>query len=316
MICWLYGHSSILISGPTDEVDQDGNISSSLGGLASLAGFDLGGLSGSSGSINPALYQSVARSTPFLLELMNQQYYFSEVEENLTLEEFFYEHAKSSLASKIIRFPITILQAIRGDQQEDSASNSNRTEAIKISLDQKRVLEKLMERVSVEMDWDLNLVTIRVRMQDPVVAAEMAQFTQEYITNFVINYAVLKNRNQLISIEEQYLSRKEEFERAQFRLASFRDKNQNVSTSRARSEEERLQSEYNLAFNIYNQLAQQREAIKLQIKENTPVFTVLEPVKIPVEKSEPRRLMILIGFTFIGFSVVSLSILVINVFIK
>ncbi len=286
-----YTTSSTLIP---EAAGEEGNLGGSLGGLASLAGVDLGSLSGGvSQTINPALYQSVSQSTPFLMQLMNEEYYFFEVGDTISVYEYFMEHSNSSLFQKALAVPGTIIGFILGKKEKLASTGSDSTTLL-ISKEQQGVMEILKSRVYVEMDWELNIVTIQVEMQDPVVAAKMVTFTRDYITEYVTEYSTSKSQQRLSSIEKQYLERKAEFEMIQLKLASFRDRNQNVTTARARSEEERLQSEYNLSFNIFNQISQQREAVKLQIEENTPVFTVLEPVKVPVEKSKPKRLFILI----------------------
>lgn len=305
-----YSTSSILI--PETAV-EGGNLGGQLGGLASLAGVNLGGIGGASQGINPALYQSISRSTPFLMDLMSQRYYFAEVGDTVSLFSFYYEgHYKTNLFGKIMQLPGIVIGWIKGVFIAEQAINElGSGDAAILTLDeyQTAVIADLAERVYVEMDWDLNVLTIQVEMQDPVVAAQMALYTQAYITQHVTDYAISKSTHQLASVEKQYQERKKEFEEVQYRLASFRDRNQNVTTSRARSQEEKLQSEYNLAFNVYNQLAQQREAIRLQIDEETPVFTVLEPVKVPVEKSKPRRALILLVFSFLGSSIGTIIVL-------
>lgn len=66
------------------------------------------------------------------------------------------------------------------------------------------------------------------------------------------------------------------------------------------TEEERLQSENQITFSVYNELAKQLETAKIQVKEDTPVLTVIEPITIPNEKSEPKRPMIVFIWVFIG----------------
>jgi LPS O-antigen subunit length determinant protein (WzzB/FepE family) len=39
----------------------------------------------------------------------------------------------------------------------------------------------------------------------------------------------------------------------------------------------------------------------LQVKKDTPLFTVLKPVTIPNEKSAPKRALILVVYLFLGF---------------
>ncbi len=83
-------------------------------------------------------------------------------------------------------------------------------------------------------------------------------------------------------------------------LAIFQDRNQFVNTALAQTTLERLQSEKELAQGVYTELAKQLETQQIQVKEDTPVFAVLKPVSVPIEKSKPNRPLILIIWTFIG----------------
>ncbi|MEP4535153.1 MAG: Wzz/FepE/Etk N-terminal domain-containing protein [Cyclobacteriaceae bacterium] len=293
-----YETSCILIP---EAMDGGGGSLGSLGGLASLAGIDVGGLSGgSSSTINPGLYRSVAQSTPFLLTLMSQKFYFAGLEKETTLYDYYMKHYKVGLIQQILYFPLRAVKWILPGSEEAQVGENKGHGIVSLTKDQQMCAADLKERILVTMDWELNVVTIEVEMQDPLVAAEVGNFTQKYITEYVTNYAISKSHEQLKFAQAQFESRKQEFEDIQLELAQFRDQNQYVNTSQAKSGEERLQSRYNLSYNIYNQLAQQVETIKLQINESTPVFTVLEPVKVPVEKSKPLRFIIILIFTFIG----------------
>ena len=95
--------------------------------------------------------------------------------------------------------------------------------------------------------------------------------------------------------------KRKEYESAQQKLAVFDDKNQNVVTSLAKTERQKLQYDYDLAYEVYKSLAQQLEEGKIKVKEETPVFTIIEPIVIPIQKSEPLRIFITITFMLIGF---------------
>ena len=51
---------------------------------------------------------------------------------------------------------------------------------------------------------------------------------------------------------------------------------------------------------VVQQLASQVEQAKLQVNKDTPVFTVINPVSIPYEKSKPQRLFIVLAFLSIS----------------
>ena len=101
-------------------------------------------------------------------------------------------------------------------------------------------------------------------------------------------------------IKGRYEESKGEFEKAQDVLAAFRDENKNISSEIMRTQEERLQNEYQLAFDVYSELAKQLEQAKIKVAENTPVFSIIKQVVVPIEKSKPKRAMILIIWLLLG----------------
>ncbi len=67
-----------------------------------------------------------------------------------------------------------------------------------------------------------------------------------------------------------------------------------------RAEQERLQNEMNLAYNVYTQVAQQLQMAKAKVQEITPVYTVVQPASVPLRPAKPNKVMILIGFIFLA----------------
>lgn len=294
-----------------EALSTEGKLSGSLGGLASLAGIDLGDMSSGGTTINPALYQSVAKSTPFLLYLMEKEFYFSDLKREITLYEYYQNHYKLGLLPSILTLPRKVLNLRNSEAKEEDVRNDIDEEIIRLNNSEEIVARAIANSITVYLDWDLNVVFIESEMQDPVVAAQITRYTQEYITSYVTEYAVSKSLEQLEFVTNQFAIKRSEFVNAQLNLANFQDDNQNVKSAKKLSEEQRLQSEYNLAFNVYNELAQQVEQLKLLVNRNKPVFTELEPVRIPVEKNSPKRGLILFVSTILGLIISFLWIIVI-----
>ena len=78
------------------------------------------------------------------------------------------------------------------------------------------------------------------------------------------------------------------------------DGNQNVIRQSRLTEQERLQNEMSLAYNVYNQVAQQLQMAKAKVQEITPVYTVVQPATVPLRAAKPNKIMILIGFVFLA----------------
>jgi uncharacterized protein involved in exopolysaccharide biosynthesis len=61
-----------------------------------------------------------------------------------------------------------------------------------------------------------------------------------------------------------------------------------------------LQSEYDLAYSVYSELAKQLETQEIKVKEDTPIFTIIEPVFVPLDKTAPKKSLILVVWVFLG----------------
>ena len=53
-------------------------------------------------------------------------------------------------------------------------------------------------------------------------------------------------------------------------------------------------------YSVFQELAGQLEQAKLQVSKDTPIFTVIEPVNIPLERSKPKRTLMVLIWTFLG----------------
>jgi uncharacterized protein involved in exopolysaccharide biosynthesis len=66
-------------------------------------------------------------------------------------------------------------------------------------------------------------------------------------------------------------------------------------------EQNRLSNEQDLAFNVYNQIAQQLEMARAKVAESTPVCVVMQPAIVPIKASSPKKIMIGLLYVFLAF---------------
>ena len=288
----------------TTMVPQTSSSGSKLGGLSSLAamaGFNLDMASGSE-ALSPMVYPQIMNSGPFQLELMNTPFSFSEVDHPVSLYEYYTNIARPGALSIIgkytIGLPWVIIQAIKG---EDALKvNMEEKGPFAFTKKQEEVSKVLNEKVVLTIDAKQGLLTLDASFHEALLSAQVADQARELLQKYISNFKTKKSTDQLTFIEARYQEKKMEFEKAQSRLAYHRDQNRNTSSSVARTGEERLQSEFSIAMNVYNELAKQLEQAKIQVKEETPVFSVLEPAVIPHEKTKPKKAMIVFIWLFLG----------------
>ncbi|MBL7969959.1 MAG: lipopolysaccharide biosynthesis protein [Prolixibacteraceae bacterium] len=288
----------------TTMVPQTSSSAGKLGGLSSLAamaGFNLDNAA-SGETLSPMVYPQILGSGPFQLELMNMPFTFSEVGHPVSLYEYYTKIEKPGAISLIgkytIGLPGVIVSAIKGKPAETAASAT--TGLVNLSEKQEKVRKLIAGKVSLTLDAKQGFLTLQASFPEALLSAQVADQARELLQKYITRYKIEKASAQLAFIEERYLEKKKEFEKAQERLAWFRDQNKNVSSAVVRTGEERLQSEYSIALNVYNELAKQLEQAKIQVKEETPVFSILEPAMVPRERAKPQRAMIVAIWLFLG----------------
>ncbi len=283
---------------------QEG-MKSNLGGLGSLAG--LAGINldmGSQGVLTPELYPQIAKSTPFLLHVLHKPVFFAKQDTLISSYQFFKEIEKPSLLGIIMEYTIGLpfkLKAMLSTEKQQIALGSEEPSAIlHLSKEDNEIINSFAERISVSADKKSGIITLTTQMPDAVAAADLAQLSINQLTDYIISYKVSKAQENYDFIKARYDETKNEFENSQVKLAAFTDRNRNFATSLAQAEMQRLQNEYNINFEVFKGLATQMEQAKIKVKEQTPVFTVLEPVKVPVDKSKPNKMLIILSSTFLG----------------
>ena len=128
-------------------------------------------------------------------------------------------------------------------------------------------------------------MTIDVTMQDPLVSAMLADTVVTRLQEYITDYRTNKARKDLVYAEKLNSEAQQEYYKVQQKLADYADRNQGIATQSARITYDRLQNEASLAFNVYNQTAQQVQDAKAKVQETTPVYAVVTPPTVPPRRS-------------------------------
>lgn len=295
-----------------DVVPQTSNSSSTskMSSLAALAGINLNQMQEVK-TLSPYVYENILNSATFRKELMHTKLNYEKADrpvsfyEYNTSEEFNKPGLGKIIKKYTIGLPFLILNAIRGEQPEPDftavETEENGGPRIEtMTKDEYECNKLLSDCISMTLDDKNGYLSISVTMPEAVVAAEMAQATVTLLQKYITEFKIEKVQSNLDFVQERYNEAKANFEDIQDRRARFRDANQNTTRYSARTQLEKLDAEYTLAMNLYSELATQLEQAKINVKETTPILTVINPVTIPLEKSKPRRSIILFGWTFFG----------------
>ncbi|MBD5182147.1 MAG: chain-length determining protein [Bacteroidales bacterium] len=279
------------------EVNDNKGASGSLGALASMAG--LSSTTSGTDAVYPMLYPDVVSSVPFLTSLFDVKVETAEDDpQTVTVQQYLEEDTSSPWWSAVMGLPFKLIGLFTPDQPVDP---THKLDNFRLTKDEDKLVKALGERVTASVDTKTSVVTVNVTMQDPVVSAILADTVVERLKDFVTDYRTSKARHDLEYAEQLNEEARQKYYVAQQKYAAYLDRNQGIVFRSAQVERERLENETALAFNVYNTTAQQVQRAQAKVQEALPVYAVISPATVPVKASQPRKLLILIGFTFLAF---------------
>jgi LPS O-antigen subunit length determinant protein (WzzB/FepE family) len=277
----------------------------SLGSLASLAGINIGG-GVNSEEISPELYPQIVSSIPFQLELLNTPLTIEGQAEPVSYSDYYENIYSPGVLSTIKKYTIGLpgvfIKLVRSAPENiELSAGSKESKLISISQEEYKLIEGLESQISLTVNAKEGFISISATLPEAIASAQVALKAQQLLQEYALDFKTQKSIEQLTYIEERYAEKQKAFNTIQISLARFQDQNTGINTALGRTKLLQLQSEYDLAFTVYSELAKQLETQLLQVKKDTPLFTVLKPVTIPTEKSAPKKALILVVYLFLGF---------------
>lgn len=271
-----------------------------LGALASMAGINLGG-GGGADAVNPDLYPDVVASVPFVVRLFDVEVTDSKEQLRTDVYRYVDEELRAPWWNTVVAAPFRLLgwtlSLLRG---EEESSEKQGRDLFRLSKDETRIVETLRQRINIAVDKKTSVVTLSVTMQDPLISATLTDTVMHNLQEYITQYRTNKARHDLDYMQQLYEEAQLQYFAAQQAYARYMDANQNIVLRSVRIEQERLQNEMNLYYNLYNQTAQQLQVAKAKVQESTPVYAVVQPATVPIRASKPSKPMILVGFVFLA----------------
>lgn len=272
-------------------------------GLASMAASFLGGSVGtdSPDALNATLAPDIVSSTPFLLELFDARVVSQDKQIDTTFTAYLDEQ-KSSWMGYVLKVPGMAIGGIKSlftDKKEEK-KDTIQGGTIELNEEDAKKLEGLRKQISAEADKKTGITTLSVTLQDPKVAATVADSVVSKLQQYITAYRTSKAKDDCQYLEKLYKERQQEYYDAQQRYARYVDANSNVVFQSTLAERERLQNDMNLAYQVYSQVAQQLQVARAKVQEEKPVFAVVEPAVVPLKPSGTSRKVILLGVVFLA----------------
>lgn len=265
----VYTSSTTFINSQTES-----STSSGLSGVASLVGINLGGMSSGS-EIPPSMYPQLGESIEFKRDLLNSNI---DEKEQIKLKDFLANY---------------------NDIEKSVTENNNK---LFISEYENELFNVIDDVISISVNQKDGFVTISAKMPNSEYAANTCINAREILQKTIIDNRIKSAKQKLEYSEKQLASKRIEFEEIQNKLAYFNDSNINLVTSSVINERDKLEAEFQIINAVMIELSKQVEQRKLQVSEDTPVFSIVKEASMPVKRSSPKRAQMVLIFGFIGLA--------------
>ena len=293
--------------------------SGSLSSLAALAGINLGDMSAGE-SLSPLIYPQILGSVEFNKELMRVPLHYDDYDVPVSMYDLATnpEYRKFSLGSvfKTVKkytlgLPFVILNAIRGEKPDIAVPGGNGKQISAYTKDEYEVYKALSRMISLTVEKKDGYLTLSAKSGEALVAAELCQgaldLMQKYISDFKQNQA----KDNLAYLQARSEEARADYLAKQMELAQYVDANRGVPTATSQTRRQQLSSEYDLAFALYTEVSKQLLQAELKVKNDTPVLSAVNPVYVPVQKSNSRSKTLAV-WVFFGIIVSCGSVLAID----
>ena len=278
------------------------------GGLSGLAASFLGSgvtMGDGTDALNASLSADIVSSTPFLLELSAMDIPVTK-NEVMTLDTYLDEET-SPWWNYVIGFPGMVIGGVKSlFTEEDEITSYDKTSqgAIELSKKESKKIAALKKMITASVDKKTSMTSVTATFQDPKVAAVVADSVVKKLQEYIIDYRTFKAKEDCIYLEKLFKERQQEYYAVQKKYADYLDSHDNLILQSVRAEQERLQNDMSLAYQVYSQVASQLQVARAKVQEEKPVFAVVEPAVVPLEPSGTSKKIYVLAFVFLAVCIV------------
>jgi len=279
--------------------DEELSTSKGLGSLAALAGINLNSSKETSDSyLSPLLYSKLAESEEFSYNIIKEEI-INLNGNKLTIKEYLLSN-KSSFNFN----PIAFVKKYTIGLFLNNKTKENNSDILKdynfLSEEDFGLVNSFKVKFTMEISEKEGYIKVIATDKNAFISTQLVEKVTKNLQSKIIELRTNKIKERLEYSKEQYEIKQVEFDFLQKTLAEFKDSNKNISTAKFMSELQKLESEYQLQQSILINLASEYNNNKIKLNKDTPIFSVIDEVSVPNEKSKPKRSLIALIWVFLG----------------
>ena len=162
------------------------------------------------------------------------------------------------------------------------------------------------ERLWVEENIT-GLRKIYVKLEDPNISAQMANYIGDYLHNFISNELMFQAKKNRLFLEERTTSAQQSLEDSENKLKKFQETyTLAIDDPDIVLQRTRLSRKVNMTQEIYFVLVQQLEVAKIEELKHRPIVNFIDRADVPIDSKYPRVTLVLFTSFLCGILIASL----------
>ena len=270
--------------------------SSSLSSLSSMLG--LGGMTmgSSADAYHVTVYPEVVASTPFVAKMFDMRVTDPKRDIDTTLIGYLSRERFS--IGNVIGYVTKPIFSLFSNKEEETKGNE--LNLFHLTKEQDRIVKTMNKAIQVDVDKKTGETTIQVTMDNPVIAATVADTVCKHLREYIVEYRTRKAREDLENYKKIADESYQRYLKASKAYAYYQDHNRGLILNAVISEGSRLSNELQIASQLYQQMKLQAEMARGKVIDEKPVFAIIQPATVPLLPQNSRAKVLLI-WTFVGF---------------
>lgn len=288
------------------EVQQEGvsGLPGGIGGLSALQGLGInlgGGVSG----LTPEAYPDILMSREVRLAVVRDTFYFPELDRRTSYVG--YTTRSRGLLGLIVEYTVELPWTMKrqfGNLISESPRRGVGPDTTGVPASPTVAEEEAMETIGDRTWWAIDpesgIMTIAVTAGEPSVAAQITESFLDHLRDRVQAIRTEKAKQNLEFITQRFEEAQEQLRAAEEKLAHFTDQNKQINSAQLRTQRDRLQRQVTFASDLYSQLQSRKTQAEIELQRSEPVVTVVQAPVPPIERSAPRRTLIVLLSLVVG----------------
>ena len=270
--------------------------SSSLSSLSSMLG--LGGMTmgSSADAYHVTVYPEVVASTPFVAKMFDMR--VTDPKKGIDTTLIGYLTRERFSIGNVIGYVTKPIFSLFSNKEEETKGNE--LNLFHLTKEQDRIVKTMNKAIQVDVDKKTGETTIQVTMDNPVIAATVADTVCKHLREYIVEYRTRKAREDLENYKKIADESYQRYLKASKAYAYYQDHNRGLILNAVISEGSRLSNELQIASQLYQQMKLQAEMARGKVIDEKPVFAIIHPATVPLLPQNSRA-KVLIIWTFIGF---------------